>query len=261
MDPREVYEANLDLIERIISVQCRRSACYGPDAEDFRSEVHVKLLENDGHRLGQCQDLEGIKAFLITTVAHLFLDYRNHKWGKFRVSAVARRLGSPAVELETLLRRDGWDLEEAIRILRQNLGFESSADELRQLAETLSDKPRRRFESDQGLERMAVQGGAADLAEDRERAREAESVREVLERCLQALEAEERLLLKMRFRDGLMVSVIARLLERNQRRLYTELDKLFRSLKACLSSGGSDAESSLAAIGWDGWGGLLDGEE
>ena len=261
MDPRELYEANLELIDRIITIQCHRNACYGAEAEDFRGEVHVKLLENGGHRLAKCKDPESLRSFLAVVIGRLFLDYRNHRWGKFRVSAAAHRLGAPAPQLETLLRRDGWGLEEAIRILRENLGFEHSVQELRELAERLSRKPRRRFESEEGLEGLAVQGGAGDLADENERIERAKRVREVLARILQGLDAEDRLLLKMRFRDGLKVSDIARALGHPQRPLYSRLEKLFNKLKSLMADEGLDAEQVLSTIGWDGWRGLLDDSE
>ena len=35
MHPRELFEANLGTIERVIAIVCRRGGLFGADAEDF----------------------------------------------------------------------------------------------------------------------------------------------------------------------------------------------------------------------------------
>lgn len=105
---------------------------------------------------------------------------------------------------------------------------------------------------------LTVQGGAGDALERQERSLVAQRVHEILGRVLGNLDPEDRLLLKMHFRDGFKVSEIGRTLGRNQRRLYTTLAKMFRQLKSSLAEEGLEAQAALSAIGWDGWDGLLD---
>src|SRR5260221_3979828 len=47
-EPNDLLTANLPLIERAVAFACRRYRLDPDDAEEFRSTVHLKLLENDG---------------------------------------------------------------------------------------------------------------------------------------------------------------------------------------------------------------------
>ena len=47
LDPRQWYVEQLDVIYRIASSVCRRNGVQGADAEDFVSDVRLKLLQDD----------------------------------------------------------------------------------------------------------------------------------------------------------------------------------------------------------------------
>ena len=55
MNPRELFEDHLPLIEEICSSVCRRNGCFGADAEDFASQVKLALIDDDYARLRSFQ--------------------------------------------------------------------------------------------------------------------------------------------------------------------------------------------------------------
>ena len=251
MNPRELFEANLELIDRICSAVCRRNGCFNADAEDFTSQVKLKLLENDGARLTRFRGRSSLRTFLTTVIANLFRDYRNHKWGKWRPSAAAQRRGELAVQLESLLYRDGYTLDEAVAILNTNFQVTLPAADLRQLAEGLPARNRRRFESDEQLDQMPVDGGVEDGLAARDQAVVFAKSRAVLGEALSALPAEDRLVLKMRFENGFTVAHIARRLKVRQRRLYSRIESCRKQLLGAFEGAGMSAEEVLSTVGWD----------
>ncbi|HXA16925.1 MAG TPA: hypothetical protein VN380_08040 [Thermoanaerobaculia bacterium] len=114
MDPREILEANLDVIDGSVAAACRRARRYGPDAEDFAASVHLAFIENDYAVLRRYQGRSAFSTYLTVVIERLMDDDRNRTMGRWRPSAEAMRLGPAALLLESLVRRDGRSLEEAL---------------------------------------------------------------------------------------------------------------------------------------------------
>jgi len=185
-------------------------------------------------------------------LANLFRDYRIHRWGKWRPSAEARRLGPVAVQLETLLARDGRSLAEAIAQLRDRLDVERPADELERLAARLPRRARRRFEGEEALARLESAEGADDGVLDAERRALERQAEQALGRALAGLEPQVRLALKLRFADGLAVVDIAALLGEPVRPLYSRLERALGALRRALEAEGLDAARVTGLVGWAG---------
>ena len=47
MEPRDLLEQNLEVIDRIVAAACRRARRYGPDAEDFAAALFVRNADDD----------------------------------------------------------------------------------------------------------------------------------------------------------------------------------------------------------------------
>src|SRR5215216_3011770 len=107
MDPRQLYIEHLGTIDRISESMCRRNGVRGADAEDFASDVKLKLLQDDYAVLRKYRGASSTTTFLTVVIANLFRDYRVKAWGRWRPSAEAKRRGETAVLLETAIYRDG----------------------------------------------------------------------------------------------------------------------------------------------------------
>lgn len=235
---RKLFESNLETIERVVASTCRRYSLSGEEAEDFRSSVFVRLLEDDRAVLRKFRGGSSLTTFLAVVVGNLARDWRIAEWGRYRPSRAAERLGVTAVRLEILLHRDGYGFDEAVRLLRKHHGVRESDRELASLAGRLHRQPRPRFDApmpavDPSHEPDPDRGLLA--AEQRERAAR---IAEVLRRQLAALEAEDRLLLRLYFVEGITVASMARAFRRKQRRLYTRIETILRTLRRALEAQG-----------------------
>jgi len=119
MDAESVFLRNVDLIDRITAVVCRRNRLQPADADDFLSHVRTKLFENDCAILGKFEGRSAMSTYLTTVITRLFYHWRAAILGKWRPSAEAVRLGDKAILLERLLTRDGYSLDAAVRELTE----------------------------------------------------------------------------------------------------------------------------------------------
>ncbi len=249
--PELSLEANLELIDQICGFVCRRHALHGADAEDFTSHVKLKLLEDGGARLRQFQGRSSLKTFLTSVVGNLFRDYRIQAWGRWRPSAEAGRRGRLAIQLEELLYRDRLSLDEATETLRTNFQLRATPAELAKLAAKLPKRSPRRFESDEQLAETASADRSDEPVRDQEKRRTVHEAREALRDALASRSAEDRLVLRLHYDDGLSLTHIAEDLGIPRRQIYSRLEKLRLELRRALEATGLRASEVLAALGWD----------
>ena len=255
-----LFLSQLAVIERVISFVSSRHHLPGVEADDFASHVKLKLIEDDYAILGKFQGRSSLRTYLTVVIQRLFLDFRISAWGKWRPSAEATRAGEVAMLLERLTIRDGYGFEEACELLETNHQLTVPRSELEAIAGRLPSRPRRRFESDEGLANVAAAQPELDEAiADREREVTATRVETALARALAGLEAQDRLILSMRFIDGRTVVEIARVLQLDQKGLYRRLERLMKELRAGLEAHGVDGaaaleifESPAVSIAWSG---------
>src|SRR5688500_10064352 len=117
--PAKMFLDNLPLIEEIIGSVYHRHAWPAAEFEDFAASAKLHLIENDYAALRRFQARSSLRTYLTKIIQRHLLDNRVARWGKWRPSAAARRQGKMAVQLETLLHRDGQDREQARLRLQQ----------------------------------------------------------------------------------------------------------------------------------------------
>lgn len=255
-----LYVSHQHAIERAVAHVCRRHRLSRDDGDEFAAVVRLKLVEHDCAVLRAFQGRSSIQTFLTVVVQRLFLDYRNSRWGKWRPSAEARRLGPTAVLYERLTSRDALSPAEARLAMRANHGVDETEAEIEAIAERLPARQRRREVSDEVL--ALVPGTTHDGEAGLLRA-EAEGERSrgfaTLQEEVATLPAQDRLIVQLRFERGLQVSEIARLLRLDQKPLYRRLEGILRALRGRLEAGGLDAAAVRAmfeegdAGGRSGW--------
>jgi RNA polymerase sigma factor (sigma-70 family) len=252
-DIESLFLAHLATIDRICAMVCARQGVRGENADDFTAWARMRLMENDYAILRQFGGRASAATFLSVVVANLFRDHRIRERGRWRCSAVARRLGPHAERLERLVYAHGLAFSEAARTLRSETGDDISD---RELAEIFAHLPvrepmRPQFEGDAGLLHVPTPASAdAGLEAEAER-HEREALRAGLGEALAMLPAEDRLILRMRYWDGVSVANIARDLRLEQKPLYRRIDLLLRRLRRHLVAAGVDPQAVLASIGAD----------
>jgi RNA polymerase sigma factor for flagellar operon FliA len=244
---------NLPLIERRIAFASRRYRLDDDDAEEFASIVKLRLVEDDYAVLRAYECRSGFGTFISIVVQRMALDFRNHMWGKWHVSAEAKRLGPLAIDLDRLLHRDGRTLDEALVMLtptHEGLTRQS----LQAVAERLPERaPRRRRVGLAAADSVSVTRGEEVeeplMASERRDASRRLSM--LMTSILESMPEDDRLILQLHFEGGMAVSQIARALQLDQRLLYRRLGNLMRDLRKHIEGLGVAARDVLDLIGRD----------
>jgi RNA polymerase sigma factor (sigma-70 family) len=259
----QLYLEQLETIRKLAAYACRRYGFCREDVEDFTQHVLAKIWADGCAVLRKFQGRSNLTSYLAVVVQRALQDYVNSRWGKWRPSKAALRLGQLAIDLETLLVRDRLGFDEACRTLRSR-GATATDAELSEIAARLPPpSPRRTGGPHEGAGgtgggdlRDGVAPGrrepvAAESADDgirqSERHQRYQHAMQALAAALAALPAEDRLIAKM-VGDGFKVVEIAANLGLDQKKLYKRTEKIKARLRKALESAGlsaSDVEDIL----------------
>ena len=234
-----MFVSNLETIERVVRHVCQRQKLSGPAAEEFDSEVKVRLMERDYEVFRKFQHRSSLRTYLTVVIQRIYLDYRNHLWGKWRPSAEARRLGPVAIRLGTLIARGGYSFEQAAEHLRTNENIVATDADLNAFLVRLPIRTRRAMVSEEELDAMPDNSVSLDdgIFSGQRRA-DARRVLDALTAAMQSLEVQDRVILRLRFHDGFAVADIARALHLDQKPLYRRFDALLQRLRTAIESAG-----------------------
>jgi RNA polymerase sigma factor (sigma-70 family) len=252
-EAHELLTSNLAVIERVVAFVCRRYRLGENDAEELAAIVRLRLVENDYAILRAYENRSSFATYISIVVQRMALDYRIHAWGKWHASAEAQRLGSLAVDLECLLRRDRRTLDEALAILASKHDG-VTRQSLQLLADSLPERaPRRRDVDLEEAESVAVTrpGDVEEpmLADERRQASERLST--IMSAVIARLPDDERLILQLRFEGGMTVAQIARALGLDQKLTYRRIERRMREIKDELERSGIASRDVLDLIGRD----------
>jgi RNA polymerase sigma factor (sigma-70 family) len=239
-DLEATFLQNLPVIDRATAQVARRHGFMPDDAAELTSWVKLRIIEDNYAPLRKFRGESSISTYLTVVVAMLVRDYCAQKWGRWRPSACARRLGEVATRLETLVHRNGVPLQHAGEMLR-TAGLTTFSD--LQLSELLGRMPTRRplrpVEVDaEKLMHLATLNSADSALARREIDEHREQCRRIVEAAINSLSVEDRLIVRLRFWEGLSVADIARGLKIQQKPLYRRLDRLLSELRRALTTAG-----------------------
>jgi RNA polymerase sigma factor for flagellar operon FliA len=245
MEPRDLLEQNLEVIDRIVAAACRRARRYGPDAEDFAASVRLALVDDDYAILRKYQGRSAFPTYLTVVIERLMEDDRNRAMGRWRASAEAMRLGSAAMLLESLVRRDHRSLEEALPLVQavdSSLTRERVEAMLRQIPERAARAQLTPLDDAASVVRTSVETDALALANEARRL--SSRTNDVVRETLAALPTEDRALLQFRFAESMKIADISRMLRLPQRPLYRRLEALLERFRASLAAAGVDGSAA-----------------
>lgn len=231
-------------IERVAAMTCKQHGVFDADAEDFVGWMQMRVIEDDYAIIRGFRGESGLKTYLASVVNRQFFEHGRQRLGRWRVSAKAEQLGPPAPELEALVHRDGYTLEQAGEKLRTSGRTALSNAQLARLLSQLRDRaPLRPVEVPSATRDDALATAqASSYADERVTAAEDQQERRrvlaSLDRALEALADEDRIIAKMHFRDGFSVADVARTLNLEQKPLYRRVDRLRTRLRQLLEQEG-----------------------
>jgi len=239
MEPEKLFVQNLDLINRIVSFVCRRNHLDGGESDEFASHVRFKLLEDGYSVIRKFEGRSSLSTYLTTVIQRLFYQYRVQLWGKWRPSAEAKRLGPKAITLERMLTRDDYTLSETISILTTGSGPLYTRAEIESLYVRLpARQPRPVLVTDSAVPEMVAPVAADDGVMQHHRECTARAAAQAMDEAMQSMDAEDRLILKMRFWHAKKVADIATALHIDQKKLYKRIDRLIGVLREALLRAG-----------------------
>jgi RNA polymerase sigma factor (sigma-70 family) len=249
--PEQLFVSQLAVIERAISWVCARRGLRGADAEDFGSTVKSRLIENDYEVLARFEGRSSLKTYLVAVINRMYLDFQVQRFGKWRSSAEARRLGGVARRLECLLYRDGLSFDEACGVLQSDPRVGETRDDLYAVWQRLPE--RRRGGKGEEAEPAARDGAPSGL-ERTERQSLAERTFSVIRRSLARLPVDDRLFLRLHLEEGLTVAEASRCLDREQKALYRRKEQILKDLRTDLEGEGigcREARELLSDMDWE----------
>lgn len=251
-DPAAFLCQQLPLVDEVARSVARGHYSRWDEVEEFVARARLKMVEDDYFVLRDFEGRSGLRTYLTVVFTYLFSDERARRWGKWRHSAKARRLGLVAQRVEILLWRERRSPEEAWETLTRNEGCTLTRAEFDALADALPVRPGRHVVEESVLESMSVPGRPAEQGV---RARELRTLRcrthQALARVLAGLGVEDRLILKLHFQDGLNKGAVARALALPEKPFYRRFERLLARLRAELEQDGLEADDMEDFIGED----------
>ncbi len=222
---------DLSVLDTVIRAVARARRLAGGDFQDFAQTVHVKLLERRYDAFSRFRGDSSLRTYLTVVVTRILLDWRNARYGKWRPSAAAARLGPMGVGLERLTSRDGHTVSEAVEIMRQATGLDREA--LRDLAERLPPRISRR-EVGPDLEQLALSEPFRDPIAAREHLEQADRARRALRRAYLTLPPDDQRLLALRYQRSMTVRQIGQDLGIDPKPLYRRFERMTSKLRRAL---------------------------
>jgi len=249
VDYQRLLLDHLDLVDQIVRTTGRRRHLSATEREDFASFVRLRLVEDDYAVLRKFQNRSTLWTYLAAVIERMSLDFCAEKWGRWRPSAMAERLGPIAVTLERLVTRDSHTIEEAMEIVRTNHGVGKSYAELRRIWDQL---PVRVRTSEVGEEAAATVSGSDTseiTVEDSDRQKNIERLQRALAAAFEQIAAQDRVVIALRFDQDLSMVEIAKLTGSSVPTLHRRLDKSVKQLRLALTSEGFDPREIAELIG------------
>jgi len=249
VDYQRLLIDHLDLINQIVRTTGRRRHLSVTEREDFASFVHLRLIEDDYRILRRFQNRSSLWTYLAVSIERLCLDYLADKWGRWRPSAMAERLGPVAVILERLVTRDSHTIEEAMEIVRTHHDVGLTHAELRKIWDQLPARIRTTHVGEEAAAAISSDETSEYTIEDEQRRKDIDRLQRVLHTAFDQIPAQDRVLIALRFDQGLSMVEIARLLNSSVPTLHRKLDKGIKHLRLALTQSGFDPREVGNLIG------------
>lgn len=240
-------ESMLPCVRRVTMITAARARMPPDDRDELLSVVLLKLVADDYAVLrafkGRCQ----MSTYLTVVIRRVALDLQVSRWGKWRPSAQVRREGPVAVTVDSLMQRKGLSFDEACQRVEGGGSVRLDLADRGRLRAVLGQRRRRHFVSlDEVGEPAGTESGPL---RDRECRSASKRASRALQDALAHLGHDDRVVLALRFREGLPVPSIAQLLQEEEKPLYRRISHLLRRLRRSLEQAGLDRETVSDSIG------------
>ena len=249
MDYQRLLLDHLDLIDQIVRMTGRRRHLSAVEQEDFASFVKLRFVEDDYAILRKFQNRSSLHTYLIAVIDRMSLDFCVERWGRWRPSAKAERLGPVAIALERLVTRDGHTIEEAMEIVRTNHAAPQTYTELRAMWDQLPVRSKTIEVTEDAAEEVRSTEASDARVEDESRKQDIARLDRALRAAFASLPAQDRVMVALRFDHGLSAAEIAKVMQSSVPTIHRRLDRSLKDLRTILSRADIDPREILALIG------------
>lgn len=249
MDYQRLLLDHLDLIDQIVRTTGRRRHLSATEREDFASFVNLRLVDDNYAILRKFQSRSSLWTYLAAVIERLSLDFCAERWGRWRPSAMAERLGPVAVILERLVTRDLHTVEEAMEIVRTHHDVGLTYGELRQIWEQLPARVRPTEVAEEAASAVQSPETSDAAVEDAERQKRIDRLQGILREAFEQIPAQDRVIIALRFDADLSMVEIAKLLDSSVPTLHRKLDKGIKHLRSALTQSGFSPREVAGLIG------------
>jgi RNA polymerase sigma factor (sigma-70 family) len=249
VDYQRLLLDHLDLVDQIVRTIGRRRHLSAAEQDDFASFVRLRLVDDNYAILRKFQNRSTLWTYLATVIERLSLDFCAEKWGRWRPSAMADRLGHVAVLLERLVTRDSHTIEEAMEIVRTNHNVASTHAELRRIWDQLPVRVRTTEVGEEAAAAVSSPDSSESFVEDADRQKRIERLQRTLATAFAQIAAQDRVLIALRFDQDLSMVEIAKLTGSSVPTLHRRLDKSVKQLRLALTGAGFDPREVANLIG------------
>ncbi|MEM8964159.1 MAG: sigma-70 family RNA polymerase sigma factor [Acidobacteriota bacterium] len=228
-----LFILHFNRIEQAIHAVARWKCLSADERDELYSLTMLKIILDDFAVLRKYLGRSSWQSYLTVVVQRVLLDFRVAKWGRWRPSTKAKRLGPLGVWLDRRIHRDDLEPKMAIRELRdQGLG---SPEELERLVAQLPHRPRRRFVSSEHLATLRCEPTNDTSVYAHEHRVLARELKKALLVALRDLPEDDRKLVERRYVKAETVKAIADHYQLDARRLYRRYEQILRTLRRRLS--------------------------
>ena len=240
---------HLDLVDQIVRTIGRRRHLSATERDDFASFVNLRLVDDNYAILRKFQNRSTLWTYLATVIERLSLDFCADKWGRWRPSAMADRLGPVAVLLERLVTRDSHTVDEAIEIVRTNHDVALTYVELRKMWDQLPARVRTTEVGEEAAAGVSSTETSESIVEDADRRDRLQRLQRALAAAFDQIAAQDRVIIALRFDQDLSMVEIAKLTGSSVPTLHRRLDKSVKQLRLALTHAGFDPRDVVGLLG------------
>jgi DNA-directed RNA polymerase specialized sigma24 family protein len=233
-----LFVAEQPTIKSAVAQVARRYRLSRDETEELASEVALKLIERDYAVLRKSRGSGNPGAYLSAVVRHLALDSRTAKWGKWRASAGARRMGPAAVAVEELVGKRGIHWDRACSLVESQYGRLVDREALRALSAPPRKAHCRTVYLDDLKQPLPAADNQASALWHRTCVARGQRAIAALAHEIDSLPEADRYLIRRRFYDGASIVSIARSGDCDARMLYRRIARLFDILRQRLERRG-----------------------
>jgi RNA polymerase sigma factor for flagellar operon FliA len=249
VDYQRLLLDHLDLVDQIVRTTGRRRHLSATERDDFASFVNLRLVDDDYAILRKFQNRSTLWTYLAAVIERLSLDFCAEKWGRWRPSAMADRLGPIAVILERLVTRDSHTIEEAMEIVRTNHDSAMTYGELRRIWDQLPTRVRTTEVGEEAAAAVSSSDTSEAAVEDTELRKNIDRLQRSLQSAFEQIAAQDRVLIGLRFDQNMTIIEISKLMGSSVPTLHRRLDHSLKRLRLALTREGFDPREVSGLIG------------